>query len=447
MNPHALLPEWERIEVLCTLLQQSRTGAVTGASDLEKLSEIQARVFSARGNGSWDLPGLPQLSQLAMDILAAIAAPELSFVVSFAYAALPGETRSNAPSLRLIKALYSLPVEDHEALLHEIRPDGLLLSLGLVSVERHKGREFLHCGKRLRAALFGAETANPPPGTVPVTRKAGWEDLIVSPPCLRMLHEYLAFIRQRTVVVDAWGGKRCGGPIALFSGFSGTGKTLAASVVAAEIGWPLYRVDLGQLVSKYIGETEKNLNALFDSVNGSDTVLIFDESDALFGRRGDVKEARDRYANMEVSHLLSRIENQHCPCILTSNLRSSIDSAFLRRFQVVVEFLLPEKPERERLWRRHIPPRAPLDHAVNFDLLAGAVQLTGAGIENAALHAAHMAAAEGVPVNMRLLTQGVWRELCKDGTRHTFDDLGPLATYLKGGNDVEDRQFDPASAA
>jgi len=321
------------------------------------------------------------------------------------------------------------------------------LSCGLVAVERYQGGEFLHCGKRLRSALFGAETANPPPGTVPVTRIAEWSDLIVSDSCLRMLHEYLAYIRQRHVVVDEWGGTRSGGPIALFSGFSGTGKTLAASVVAAEIGWPLYRVDLGQLVSKYIGETEKNLNALFDSVNGSDTILIFDESDALFGRRGDVKEARDRYANMEVSHLLSRIENQNCPCILTSNLRSSIDSAFLRRFQVIVEFQLPEKPEREKLWRRHIPPRAPLDHAVDFDLLAGAVPLTGAGIENAALHAAHMAAAKGIPVNMRLLAQGAWRELCKDGTRRSFADLGPLAASLKGGRDVENRQFDPASAA
>ena len=447
MSRRALLSEWERIELLCAILQGSRTRHDADPADLEKLANIQAEVAGARAEGSWALTGAPHLSGTAMDLLAAVAAPHLSFVVSFAYDAFPGETRHTAPSLRLIKALYSLKVEDHESLVHELRPDGPLLSQGLISVERHQGTEFLHCGKRLRTALFGAEAVNPPPGTVPVTRQAGWDDLVVPTSCERMLHEFLDYIRQRQVVVEHWGAPRTGGPIALFSGFSGTGKTLAASVIASDIGWPLYRVDLGQLVSKYIGETEKNLNALFDSVSGSDTILIFDESDALFGRRGEVKEARDRYANMEVSHLLSRIENQHCPCILTSNLRSSIDSAFLRRFQIIVDFPLPGKPERERLWRHHIPPKAPVDHTVDFASLAGAVQLTGAGIENAALHAAYRAAAGGTPISMALLAQGVWRELCKDGNRHSLSDLGPLADHLKGGSDVENRQFDPASAA
>ncbi len=447
MSPRALFSEWERIELLCAILQRSRTQPEADPVDLERLAEIQSRVSEARTQDGWALAGVPKLSATAMDLLAAVAAPHLSFVVSFAYGAFPGETRHTAPSLRLIKALYSLQVEDHETLVAELHPDGPLVSRGLISVERHQGMEFLHCGKRLRAALFGAETVNPPPGTVPVTRKAGWDDLVVPASCERMLHEFLDYIRHRKVVVEHWGAPRCGGPVALFSGFSGTGKTLAASVIAAEIGWPLYRVDLGQLVSKYIGETEKNLNALFDSVSGSDTILIFDESDALFGRRGEVKEARDRYANMEVSHLLSRIENQHCPCILTSNLRSSIDGAFLRRFQIIVDFPLPGKAERERLWRHHLPPRAPVDHAVDFATLAGAVQLTGAGIENAALHAAYRAAAGGSVITMALLTQGVWRELCKDGNRRSLSDLGPLAEDLKGGTDVEDRQFDPASAA
>jgi ATP-dependent 26S proteasome regulatory subunit len=147
---------------------------------------------------------------------------------------------------------------------------------------------------------------------------------------------------------------------------------------------------------------------------------------------------------MEVSHLLARIENQHCPCILTTNLRSSIDAAFLRRFQVVVDFSMPEAEERRRMWRCHIPARAPLASNVDLDLLAWHARLTGAGIQNAALHAAHMAAAGESPISMRLLVQGVWRELGKDRSRHALSDLGPLAAYLKGVTDAEDR---PARAA
>jgi SpoVK/Ycf46/Vps4 family AAA+-type ATPase len=246
-------------------------------------------------------------------------------------------------------------------------------------------------------------------------------------------------VRHRRTVEKDWGGLRRGGPVALFSGPSGTGKTLAAIVLATELGFPLYRIDLGHLVSKYIGETEKNLNALFDAVDGSDTILLFDESDALFGKRGEVKDARDRYANMEVSHLLARIENQHCPCILTTNLRSSIDAAFLRRFQIVVDFPLPEMAERERMWRCHIPARAPVAEDVDVAMLARHARLTGASIENAALHAAHMAAAGGRSIAMRLLVQGIWRELAKDGARHTLSDIGPLAAYLNGAKDADDR--------
>jgi SpoVK/Ycf46/Vps4 family AAA+-type ATPase len=184
------------------------------------------------------------------------------------------------------------------------------------------------------------------------------------------------------------------------------------------------------LVSKYIGATEKNLNALFDSVENSRSILLFDESESLFGRRGEVKEARDRYANMEVSHLLTRIETQTCPCILTTNLRSAVDAAFLRRFQVIVDFPLPDERERLTLWQQHIPPRAPLAGDVDFISLARHARLTGAGIENAALFAAHMAASAGTAIGMRDLVRAVWRELGKAGVRHVPSDLGPLLQFL-----------------
>jgi SpoVK/Ycf46/Vps4 family AAA+-type ATPase len=218
--------------------------------------------------------------------------------------------------------------------------------------------------------------------------------------------------------------------VALFSGPSGTGKTFAAVVLASELDWPLYRVDLGRLVSKYIGETEKNLNRLFDAAHGRPMVLQFDEADSLFSKRGEVKEARDRYANMEVSHLLARIESHHGPVILTTNLRKQLDPAFARRFQVVVDFPRPDMAARTSLWRRLLPPRAPLDAGIDMDFLGRAVNLTGGGIRNAALHAAYMAAGAGLPIGVGHIALAVWRELGKDGRELSLADLGALAPYL-----------------
>ena len=444
MTHPALAAEWKRIECLCDIVQESRQGKEPSPELMKKLEELQAQVMTARAQGSWNALGAVGLSHLALDIIACAAAPEMSYVAAYAYSALGADPITQAPSKRMIQALLSLEPDDIVALNAELSPDAPLRARGLIAVERSGTGATITSGRTLRHDLFGDGDSSAPPGTVRVRRKAGWDDLVVSAQCRRMLREFCAFIRHRETVERDWAGARRGGPVALFSGPSGTGKTLAAIVLATELAFPLYRIDLGQLVSKYIGETEKNLNALFDAVDGSDSILLFDESDALFGRRGEVKDARDRYANMEVSHLLARIENQHCPCILTTNLRSSIDAAFLRRFQVVVDFPMPEAEERHRMWRCHIPARAPLASNVDLDLLARHARLTGAGIENAALHAAHMAAAVQGPISMRLLVQGVWRELGKDGSRHALSDLGPLSAYLKGVADADDR---PARAA
>jgi SpoVK/Ycf46/Vps4 family AAA+-type ATPase len=221
-----------------------------------------------------------------------------------------------------------------------------------------------------------------------------------------------------------------GGPVALFAGPSGTGKTLAAEVIANTLGRRLYRVDLGMLVSKYIGETEKNLNALFDATDGEDVVLLFDEADSLFGRRSEVRDARDRYANMEVSHLLSRIERHRGPCILTTNLRQHLDPAFARRFQAVIEFPRPDQTSRATLWRRGFPPLAPLAAEVDAELLGGALELTGAQIRNSALHAAFLAAAHQTDISLAHIAAAVFGELLKDGREVPRSSLGPLAAHL-----------------
>jgi SpoVK/Ycf46/Vps4 family AAA+-type ATPase len=263
--------------------------------------------------------------------------------------------------------------------------------------------------------------------------QASWDDLVLPGDRIAMLHEYIAWLRYRSVVVDDWGGRASGGPIALFSGPSGTGKTFAASVIANELGWPLYRVDLGSLISKYIGETEKNLNLVFSAVHGRPAVLQFDEADSLFGKRGEIRDARDRYANVEVNHLLARIEQHDGPCVLTTNLRGNLDPAFIRRFQMVIDFPRPDVAARSRLWRLHLPPRAPFEPTLDLDLAAAAVHLTGGGIRNAAMHAAFLAAAAGRAIGMPDVALAVWRELGKDGRALAPADLGPLAPFAARG--------------
>jgi SpoVK/Ycf46/Vps4 family AAA+-type ATPase len=270
----------------------------------------------------------------------------------------------------------------------------------------------------------------PPPGTSRVRLAAGWDDLVLPGPCRQLLGEFLGWVRHRARVVERWGGADMGGPLALFSGPSGTGKTFAAAVIANALGWPLYRADLGLVVSKYIGETEKNLNALFDAAHGREMVLQIDEADALLGKRAEVKEARDRYANMEVSHLLNRIEQHRGPCILTTNLRAHLDSAFLRRFQVVVEFPRPDAAARGALWQRLLPPRAPRADDVDPAALGEAVTLTGGGIRNAALQAAYFAADADRAIELEHVALAVWRELGKSGKPLARTELGPLAAHL-----------------
>jgi SpoVK/Ycf46/Vps4 family AAA+-type ATPase len=283
------------------------------------------------------------------------------------------------------------------------------------------------------AELLGRPSTDAaPPGAMRVRTVATWDDLVLPDKCVRMLREFLNWVRFRGTVVDQWGGSDHGGPVALFAGPSGTGKTFAAAVLAGTLGWPLYRVDLGSLISKYVGETEKNLNRLFDAADGKPMILQFDEADSVFGKRGEIREARDRYANMEVSHLLARVESHRGPCILTTNLRVNLDPAFTRRFQLVVDFPRPDSRARARLWQRLLPPRAPIADQVDVEFLAGAVSLTGGAIHNAALHAAYLAAAEAEPlITLRHVALAVWRELGKDGRELSPANLGPLEPYLQ----------------
>ncbi|WP_428269824.1 ATP-binding protein [Haliangium sp.] len=235
-----------------------------------------------------------------------------------------------------------------------------------------------------------------------ISSRARWSDLVLPRDTLVTLRAIVAQVRQRDEVYQRWGYDRTGprglGVSALFSGPSGTGKTLAAEVVANELGLDLYRIDLSGVVSKYIGETEKNLQQVFDAAESGGVVLLFDEADALFGKRSEVKDARDRYANIEVSYLLQRMESYRGLAVLTSNLRAALDTAFLRRLRFAIEFPFPETAQRVELWRRAFPDTAPTQ-GLDIDRLA-TIQLCGGNIRNISLNAAFLAADAGQPITM-----------------------------------------------
>jgi hypothetical protein len=252
-----------------------------------------------------------------------------------------------------------------------------------------------------------------------VVSEYGWDDLVLPGDQKSHLRELTDQARFRHVVLAEWGfGRKSAGGRginALFAGPPGTGKTMAASVIANELGLDLHRVDLAHSVSKYIGETEKNLDRIFASAAGGNVVLFFDEADALFGRRSEVREAHDRYANIEVAYLLQKMEEHDGLAILATNMRQNIDEAFLRRLQVLVDFPFPDEEHRRRIWLATFPPQAPLDPDIDIARLAREVKLAGGNIRTIALAAAARAAAEGGAIMMQHLLDAARREYQKLG--------------------------------
>jgi AAA+ superfamily predicted ATPase len=254
---------------------------------------------------------------------------------------------------------------------------------------------------------------------VPVARGRTWDDLIVPPRTADLLHELAAYVRHRERIVESWGfgtlAGPAGGATALFFGPPGTGKTLAAGILATELGLEAFQIDLSRIVDKYVGETEKNLARVFDEGSRAQAVLLFDEADALFAKRTGVGSAVDRYANLEVNFLLQRMETYEGVCILTSNFPESIDEAFKRRIRFKVEFPHPNREDRARIWRRLIPPQAPLADDVRFDDLAERYDMTGAHLRNVALRAAALAAEEGTAIGAAHLVRAANRESAEMG--------------------------------
>jgi hypothetical protein len=266
--------------------------------------------------------------------------------------------------------------------------------------------------RQASSSRLGELAARLPPGY-------RWEDLVVPDRQRELLQSISAYLRHRDRVLSDWGYEktvaRTQGLKVLFAGESGTGKTMAAQVLAAGLGLEIFRVDLATTVSKYIGETEKNLDRIFGAAEGSNAILFFDEADALFGKRSEVGDSHDRYANIEVAYLLQRMEGYPGAVILATNFRRNIDDAFVRRLDFVIDFPFPEPEDRRRIWDRVLPAEAPRHEDVDLEFLSERFKLSGGAIRNCSLAAAFQAADEDAPISMRHLVRAVAQEYGKQG--------------------------------
>jgi hypothetical protein len=363
-------PFWERFDVLLEEPREPLRDLVQAALSSEPHAFVSA-------SGDWPARNGPVLAEVV-----------LTSGTTGQRAAAPDGATAGGPAaedLAALAAAFRLGPRAIGAAVAEARNSGAAVTAAaLAAAARRQGS----------AALAGEGRR--------VEQPYGWNDLVLPPDRLQRLHALGDRIRFRATVYDLWGFAATVGPArgtaALFTGPSGTGKTMAAGILAGSLGLDLYRVDLAGVVSKYIGETEKALARIFAAAEATSAVLFFDEADALFGKRTEVRDAHDRYANVEVSYLLQRLEEHDGVVVLATNLRKNIDEAFLRRLQFVVEFPLPDRDHRRLIWQRMFPAAAPLDPALDLDLLAERFELSGGSIRNVAVEAAFAAAVSGRPI-------------------------------------------------
>jgi ATP-dependent 26S proteasome regulatory subunit len=264
--------------------------------------------------------------------------------------------------------------------------------------------------------------------SIKVQPRYDWKDIVLPKQNLRQLRDICSYVRYRHIVYGDWGfdkklslGK---GLNALFHGPSGTGKTMAAEVIAKDLNLDLYKIDLSSVVSKYIGETEKNMSKIFKEAETSNSILFFDEADALFGKRSEVKDAHDRYANIEVAYLLQKMEEHEGIVILATNLMKNMDEAFVRRMHFNVEFPFPDEEHRFRIWERIFPQAAPRDQNIDFEFLSRKFKMSGGNIKNIALSAAFLAAENSGKIDMRDIILSTKREFQKMGRLCIQSDFG-----------------------
>jgi len=269
-----------------------------------------------------------------------------------------------------------------------------------------------------------------------IAPKYRWEDIVLPQDQMAQLRETTNYVKYRHIVFGQWSFDRKlslgKGLNVLFAGPSGTGKTMAAEIIANELGLDLYKIDLSTVISKYIGETEKNLDRIFTEAQNSNSILFFDEADAVFGKRSEVKDSHDRYANIEVAYLLQKMEEYDGIVILATNLRKNLDEAFARRMHFSVEFPQPEEPDRRLIWQGVFPQEAPLSENVDLNFMARQFKITGGNVKNIALGSAFLAASDGGIIQMEHLIRSAKREYQKIGRLCTETDFGPYFKWVRG---------------
>ena len=268
-----------------------------------------------------------------------------------------------------------------------------------------------------------------------ISPRYAWEDIVLPEDKKEQLSEICGYFMNMAVVYERWGFQRKTslgkGLNILFAGPSGTGKTMASDIMAGELGLDMYKIDLSSIVSKYIGETEKNLDRIFQEAHDSNAILFFDEADAVFGKRSEVRDAHDRYANIEVSYLLQKMEEYQGIVILATNFRKNIDNAFVRRLHFAVEFPFPEEEYRLQIWQRVFPEEAPLSESVDLPFLARQFKLSGGNIKNIAVAGAFLAAEDGKAISMEHVVLAAKREYQKMGKLVLENDFGPYFALVK----------------
>ncbi|MDH5572941.1 MAG: AAA family ATPase [Gammaproteobacteria bacterium] len=424
--------ECKRLITLGRCVESMRNGKDIYEEYLGELKDLQQKVQAYRANShTWNFARKLNQNAVGFDLIACIIAPELDARIGLLYQYLQPGQPSPYPSLAVVQELLALDDENTEFLRDLVSDTGLFSQFEWLKQPcKHFYDSLMPSDKLLSYFLNTTTQETIPPGTVKVSIRPRLAEVVLPASRIQMLKEFMMWVNHRDCVYEQWGAQKKGGPVALFTGPSGTGKTYAGAAIATELGWPLYRVSLSQMVSKYVGETEKNMDRLFNAAHMKPMVLQFDEAESLFGKRGEIKEARDRYASNSVCHLLARIDEHIGPCILTTNQREGLDAAFTRRFQSVINFPRPDSNARAKLWNKLLPPNAPVSAMVDPDKLGEAVNLTGGGIHNVCLYAAFLAADKQVEISYKEIGLAVWRELSKVSREVTLNDVGFLADYL-----------------
>jgi DNA polymerase III delta prime subunit len=286
----------------------------------------------------------------------------------------------------------------------------------------------------LNKACFSQSKHNLKQTALRIESRYFWDDIILPQSVIEQLKNICNQMKYRHIVYGDWGfnkklsyGK---GLCALLFGPPGTGKTMTAQVIANELKLELFRIDLSQVISKYIGETEKNLQMIFEQAEASNAILFFDEADAIFGKRSEVKDAHDRYANIETSYLLQKVEEYEGMTILATNFKENIDEAFTRRIQHIVEFPFPDSEHREKIWRMLYPKEAPLDKDIDFEFIAKRFEIAGGNIKNIVVSSAFLAAQTNEAIQMKHIISALKYELHKTGRVLLKEDLGEYCSDL-----------------